>query len=72
MAAYLLGSRGTVRTAVGLGLVVAFSHTAGVLALALLTLGASNLVPVERLYPILGLVSGLIVLGLGAWLLWQR
>jgi ABC-type nickel/cobalt efflux system permease component RcnA len=72
MAAYLLGSRGTVRTAVGLGLVVAFSHTAGVLALALLTLGASNLLPVERLYPILGLVSGIIVIGLGGWLLWQR
>ena len=72
MAAYLLGSRGTVRTAVGLGLVVAFSHTAGVLALALLTLGASNLVPVERLYPVLGFVSGVIVIGLGAWLLWQR
>jgi ABC-type nickel/cobalt efflux system permease component RcnA len=72
MAAYLLGSRGTVRTAVGLGLVVAFAHTAGVLALALLTLGASNVLPVERLYPVLGFASGVIVIGLGAWLLWQR
>jgi nickel/cobalt transporter (NicO) family protein len=72
MAAYLVGSRGTLRTAVGLGLVVTVSHTAGVLVLGAVTLGASSIVPVERLYPILGLVSGLIVLALGAYLLWGR
>lgn len=74
MAAYLVGSRGAggVRSALGLGLVVTVSHTSGVLLLAVLSLGAAQLIPVERLYPILGLGSGLIVVGLGAWLLWGR
>jgi len=72
MAAYLVGSRGSARHAVGLGLTVTISHTAGVFALAAVTLLASSQFPPERLYPALQLVSGVIVVAIGAWLLWGQ
>jgi nickel/cobalt exporter len=72
MAAYLVGSRGTATQAVGLGLTVTVSHTLGVLALGVVSLSAASLIPPERLYPILGLVSGAIVVAIGAWLVWGR
>ncbi len=72
MAAYLVGSRGTARHAVVLGLVVTAAHTMGVVGLALVTLLASDILPPERLYPILGLSSGAIVIAIGVWLLLAR
>ena len=72
MAAYLVGGRGSSRQAVGLGLAVTVSHTLGVLVLAGITLAASSLLPPERLYPLLGLVSGGLVVAIGGSLLWQR
>jgi ABC-type nickel/cobalt efflux system permease component RcnA len=72
MAAYLVGAKGSSRQALGLGLAVTVSHTLGVLALAGITLAASSLLPPERLYPILGVVSGGLVIAIGASLLWSR
>jgi ABC-type nickel/cobalt efflux system permease component RcnA len=72
MAAYLVGGRGSSRQAIGLGLAVTVSHTLGVLALAGITLAASSVLPPERLYPILGVVSGGLVIAIGASLLWSR
>ncbi len=72
MAAYLVGSGGSTRQAIGLGLAVAVSHTLGVLALALITFGASSVLPPEQLYPILGVVSGALVIAIGGSLLWSR
>lgn len=72
MAAYLVGAKGSSRQAVGLGLAVTVSHTLGVLALAGITLAASSVLPPERLYPILGVVSGALVIGIGGSLLWSR
>jgi ABC-type nickel/cobalt efflux system permease component RcnA len=72
MAAYLVGSRGTARHAVGLGLTVTISHTIGVLLLGALVVFAGAVVPAERLFPVLGLVSGVLVTALGAVLLAQR
>jgi nickel/cobalt transporter (NicO) family protein len=72
MAAYLVGGRGSSRQAVGLGLAVTISHTVGVLALALITLAASSALPPERLYPVLGVASGALVIVIGASLLWSR
>jgi ABC-type nickel/cobalt efflux system permease component RcnA len=72
MAAYLVGSRGTVRDALGLGLTVTVAHTVGVFALGAIVLIAGAALPSERLLPILGLVSGLIVTVLGASMLLQR
>jgi nickel/cobalt exporter len=72
MAAYLVGSRGTARQAVGLGLSVTVAHTLGVLVLAVITLAAASTLPPERLYPILGAVSGGLVVMIGGSLLFQR
>jgi ABC-type nickel/cobalt efflux system permease component RcnA len=72
VAAYLVGSRGTVRHAVFLGLVVTASHTAGVYLLGGLTFYASQHVVPERLYPWLSLLSGLTIAVLGAVLFLRR
>jgi ABC-type nickel/cobalt efflux system permease component RcnA len=72
VAAYLVGSRGTFRHAALLGLVVTLTHTAAVYALGGVTLWASQYVVPDRLYPWLGLVSGLAVVGVGLSLLIRR
>jgi nickel/cobalt exporter len=72
VAAYLVGSRGTARHAVSLGVIVTVTHTLGVFALGLVTLFASKYVVPEKLYPILSVVSGLAVFGVGVWLLTSR
>src|SRR3989454_4286150 len=70
--AYLVGSRGTARHAAFLGLTVTITHTAGVFALGLVTLLASEYVVPEKLFPILSLVSGGIVVGIGLSLFLRR
>jgi ABC-type nickel/cobalt efflux system permease component RcnA len=72
VAAYLAGARGTARHALLLGGVVTFTHTAGVFLLGLATLFTAQYVMPETLYPILGVVSGLSVCGVGVWLLYRR
>ena len=72
MAAYLVGSRGTAAHAVLLGAVVTASHTISVYALGIITLYASQWVVPERLYPWLGMTSGLMVAGLGFALFIRR
>jgi ABC-type nickel/cobalt efflux system permease component RcnA len=68
MAAYLVGQRGTRRQALQLGSIVTFTHTASVLALgALLTLG--TLAAPERVVPLTEVLSGLLLAGLGIYLL---
>jgi nickel/cobalt transporter (NicO) family protein len=68
MAAYLVGLRGTPGQAVTIGATVTLTHTAGVLllGLALTTTGA---VASERVYPWLGLASGLLLAAVGGGLL---
>ena len=70
--AYLIGSRGTPRHAVFLGLTVTITHTAGVFILGFATLYASRFIVPERLFPILSLISAVLVLGMGLILLVQR
>jgi len=72
VAAYLVGSRGTAWHAVALGTIVTLAHTAGVYALGAVTLYASHYVLPEKLYPWLGVTSGLIILGLGVLLFLRR
>jgi len=72
VAAYLVGSRGTARHALILGLVVTASHTAGVYLLGGVTFYASQHVVPERLYPWLSLGSGLTIAVLGAVLFLRR
>jgi ABC-type nickel/cobalt efflux system permease component RcnA len=66
VAAYLVGTRGTARHAVALGLTVTVTHTIGVFALGAVALALSAYVLPEQLYPWLNLASGLLVLGVGA------
>ena len=70
--AYLIGSRSTPRHAVFLGLTVTVTHTLVVFAVGLATLVASRYVLPERLFPLLSLLSGVLVLGMGLVLLRQR
>ena len=72
VAAYLVGSRGTAWHAMMLGLIVTVTHTAGVYLLGAVTLFASRYVLPERLYPWLGVTSGLIIAGLGFSLFLRR
>jgi nickel/cobalt transporter (NicO) family protein len=70
--AYLVGQRGTPRHAALLGLIVTITHTIGVFALGLATLALSQFVVPDRLYPWLNLVSGALVVGIGASVLRAR
>jgi nickel/cobalt exporter len=70
--AYLVGQRGTPRHAALLGLIVTITHTIGVFALGLVTLALSQFIVPDRLYPWLNLVSGALVVGIGASVLRAR
>jgi ABC-type nickel/cobalt efflux system permease component RcnA len=72
VAAYLVGTRGTARHALALGLTVTVTHTIGVFALGLVTLTLSQYVLPEDLYPWLNLASGLLIVGVGAGVLRAR
>jgi nickel/cobalt exporter len=72
VAGYLVGTRGRPRDAVALGLIVTATHTIGVFALGIVTLALSAFIVPEQLYPWLTLVSGLLVVGVGASVLWRR
>ena len=72
VAAYLIGTRGTPRHAVVLGATVTVTHTLGVFALGLVTLLLSQYILPEDLYPWLTLVSGLLVVVIGAGVLRAR
>lgn len=68
VAAYLIGSRGTVSNAVFLGLIVTLTHTLSIMVLGLLTLFASQYILPQRIFPWLGFLSGLFIVGVGCWL----
>ena len=72
VAAYLVGTRGRPRHALALGATVTITHTIGVFALGLVTLALSQYILPEDLYPWLNLVSGLMVLVIGAGVLRSR
>ena len=72
IAAYLVGSRGTPRHAVLLGLTVTVTHTIGVFALGLVTLSLSSFLLPDQLYPWLNLVSALLIVGVGLGVLRWR
>ena len=69
VAAYLVGARGTVGNALFLGGVVALTHTSSVILLGLVALFASQYILPEQIFPWLGTASGLLIMGLGTWLL---
>lgn len=70
--AYLVGSKGTVKHAIFLGLTVTITHTLGVFVIGFITLFASNYILPERLMPFLTFVSGLLVFFIGVTLFKDR
>ncbi len=72
VAAYLVGSKGTGRHAVLLGLIVTVSHTAGVYLLGAVTLYAQKYIMPDRLYPFLSVISGILIAGMGIYILLKR
>jgi nickel/cobalt transporter (NicO) family protein len=63
--AYLVGSRSNAQHALFLGLIMTITHTAGIFALGLVTLGTSQFTLTEQLYPWLSVVSGVLVTVIG-------
>src|SRR4051812_33837957 len=72
VAAYLVGTRGTPKHAIFLGGMVTFTHTISVFFLGLTTLFLSQYVLPEKIFPILGAISGLSIVWIGATLFFKR
>jgi nickel/cobalt transporter (NicO) family protein len=72
VAAYLVGSRGTLKHAAFLGAMVTFTHTVAVFALGLATLFLFRFVMPEKITVALGVVSGLSIVAVGAWMFYKR
>jgi nickel/cobalt exporter len=69
MAAYLVGTRGTPRHAVGLGMAVSVSHTLGILVLAGLVLVAESRLPPDLVVRVAPLVAAVSIVVIGGWML---
>ena len=69
MAAYLVGSRGTVLQAVGLGLSVTLSHTLGILILAGLVVGAQGVIAPDTVVRGAPVVAAISIVAIGGWML---
>ncbi|HUA17137.1 MAG TPA: hypothetical protein VMB25_00240 [Bryobacteraceae bacterium] len=72
VAAYLVGSRGTLKHAAFLGAMVTFTHTAVVFLLGLATLFLFQYVVPEKVTQVLGAISGLSIVAIGGWMLYKR
>lgn len=72
VAAYLVGTRGTPKHAIFLGAMVTFTHTISVFALGFATLFLSRYVLPEKIFPVLGVISGLMIVWVGAILFFKR
>jgi len=72
VAAYLVGSRGTLKHAIFLGGMVTFTHTISVFALGLATLFLFHYVMPEKIVQVLCAISGLSILAVGGWMLRKR
>lgn len=71
MASFIIAIRGSIAQAVLLGLCAALSHSLVVWLLAAAALHFGNQLLVAQAEPWLLLLSGLIVLGIAAWMLWR-
>jgi nickel/cobalt exporter len=71
-AAYIVGARGKPIDALILGIFVTLSHTSEILLVGVLTsLGSTWLGP-QRIEAHLALATGLLIVGLGLWMLWRQ
>jgi nickel/cobalt transporter (NicO) family protein len=72
VAAYLVGSRGTLKHAAFLGAMVTLTHTITVFGLGLATLFLFRFIVPEKITEILGVISGLSIAVIGCGMLWKR
>lgn len=71
-AAYLVGARGRFVDAVTLGVVVTLAHTGGIVAFGILgTLSSSAMLP-QHAEGYLAVATGVLIVGLGGWMLWGQ
>ena len=71
MAAFIISVRGTVKQAVLLGLSATISHTAVIWLLAVIGLHYAGRFTVEETEPYFQLITGVIVVGMAAWMFWR-
>jgi nickel/cobalt exporter len=72
VAAYLVGSRGTLKHAAFLGAMVTFTHTVSVFVLGLATLFLVQYIVPQKVTQVLGAISGLSIVAIGGWMLFKR
>src|ERR1700730_6995501 len=72
VAAYLVGSRGTLKHAAFLGAMVTFTHTVSVFLLGLATLFLFQYVVPQKVTQVLGAISGISIVLIGGWMLYKR
>nr|MDQ2900203.1 sulfite exporter TauE/SafE family protein [Acidobacteriota bacterium] len=72
VAAYLVGSRGTVKQAIFLGGMVTFTHTISVFVLGFATLFLSRYIMPDKITKVLGVLSGVSIIWIGGLLLYRR
>jgi ABC-type nickel/cobalt efflux system permease component RcnA len=72
VAAYLVGQRGTVWHAILLGLVTTLTHTGVILIIAWILYSRASEISLAQMESVLGFIGGLMILGLGFWLLQRR
>jgi ABC-type nickel/cobalt efflux system permease component RcnA len=68
VAAYLVGSRGTVGHAIALGGIVTLAHVFSVIVLGVVALVAADYFVPEKLAPVLGAISGVLIVGVGLFM----
>lgn len=69
VAAYLVGTKGRIIDAIALGLIVTFTHTFSVISIGLILLFAKDKFAQEDIVLWLSLISGLLIVCIGGWLL---
>jgi ABC-type nickel/cobalt efflux system permease component RcnA len=72
VSAYMVGTRGTVADAITLGVTVTVAHLSSVIIFGVILAFVSRYVVPEQIVPYLGTASGLIIVALGAWMLYRR
>lgn len=72
VAAYLVGSKGKLRHAFFLGLIVTVTHVFSVVILGLIALWATQEVVPERVGPWISLAAGILIVLMGVWMMISR
>lgn len=72
VAAYLVGTKGRASDAFKLGMIVTVTHVAAVIAMFLVLITFWSRLNPEKVYPWLGVFSGLIILAMGVWIIFRN